>query len=160
MENEKFDFHEIKTFEDACRHLGISEDTELLVVFSGDMEAFLQANAFYKLMIIQKAINNGVWRDKDGWSYYPYWIPYPKEEMEFMSDVEMRRIGLRQVVSCAVTSDTEFAGIRCARTCGRGAFVLKHYGFPVCFNSRETARYAANKFEDLFLQYYGFTVKS
>lgn len=49
MENKTFDFHEIKTFEDDCRHLGISEDTELLVVFSGDMEAFLQANAFYKL---------------------------------------------------------------------------------------------------------------
>lgn len=71
MENEKFDFHEIKTFEDACNRLGISAEP-LLVDSLGDTEAFLQANAFYKLMIIQKAINNGVWRDEDGWSYYPY----------------------------------------------------------------------------------------
>lgn len=107
MDNKEFDFHDIKTFEDACKRLGISAES-LLVDSLGDTEAFLQANALYKLMIIQKAINNDKWRDKDGWSYYPYWVPYAKEDMKRMSDEEMRRIGIRQISSCAVALDTEF----------------------------------------------------
>nr|DAO04074.1 MAG TPA: hypothetical protein [Caudoviricetes sp.] len=160
MENKNFDFHEIKTFEDACRHLGISEDTELLVVFSGDMEAFLQANAFYKLMIIQKAINNGVWRDEDGWSYYPYWKLYSKEEMERMSEEEKQRKGIRQLLSCAVAYATENVGVRCAYAAYRGAYADTTFGFPLCFNSEEAALYAANQFEDLFFQYYGIKLKA
>lgn len=80
MENEKFDFHEIKTFEDACRRLGFSAETFLILAYTGDTEAFLRANAFYKLMIIQKAINNGVWCDEEGWSYYPFWLFYSNEK--------------------------------------------------------------------------------
>lgn len=158
MENEEFDFHEIKTFEDACRHLGISEDTELLVTFSGDTEAFLQANVFYKLMIIQKAMNNGVWCDKDGLSYYPYWVLYSKEEMERMS--EKQRKGIKQLLSCTDAYHTELAGVRCAAAYPRGAAAYTLYGFPLCFNSEEAALYAAHQFEDLFFQYYGIKVKS
>lgn len=158
MENKQFDFHEIKTFEDACKRLGISAES-LLVDSLGDTEAFLQANALYKLMIIQKAINNDKWRDKDGWSYYPYWVPYAKEDMKRMSDEEMRRIGIRQISSCAVALDTEFSGIRCPASCDRGVFFLTHYGFPLCFNSEESALYAAKQFESIFFDYYGIKVK-
>lgn len=45
MENEEFDFHEIKTFEDACRRLGFSAETFLILAYTGDTEAFLRANA-------------------------------------------------------------------------------------------------------------------
>lgn len=160
MGNEEFDFHEIKTFEDACRHLGISEDTELLVTFSGDTEAFLQANMFYKLMIIQKAMNNGVWRDKDGLSYYPYWEFYSKEGMERMSEEKKQKRGIKQLISCAVAFSTECAGVRCATPNARGALANTYCGFPLCFNSEEAALYAAHQFEDLFFQYYGIKVKS
>lgn len=159
FENDKqFDFHEIKTFEDACRHLGISEDTELLVTFSGDTEAFLQANVFYKLMIIQKAMNNGVWRDKDGWSYYPYWVLYSKEEMELMSEEEKQKKGIRRLLSCASAAIAENAGVSCANAYYRGENTK--YCFPLCFNSEEAALYAAHQFEDLFFQYYGIKVKA
>lgn len=127
MENKHFDFHEIKTFEDACRHLGISENTDLLLTFSGNMEAFSQADVLYKLLIIQKAINNGKWRDEEGWSYYPYWKLYSKDEMESMSEEKKH--------------------------------TSTNFGFPLCFNSEEAARYAAKQFEDLFFQYYGIKVE-
>lgn len=159
MENKPFDFHEIKTFEDACRRLGISEYTELLVTFSGDTEAFLQANAFYKLMIIQKAINNDKWRDKDGLSYYPYWVLYSKKEMERKSEEVKQKRGIKQLFSCAVAFSTECAGVRCATPNARGALANTYCGFPLCFNSEEAALYAANQFEDLFFQYYGIKVK-
>lgn len=68
MDNKVFDFHEIKTFADACEKLGMKEHL-LTGSMGGDRETQGQAQALYKLLIIQKAMNNGVWRDKDGWSY-------------------------------------------------------------------------------------------
>lgn len=158
MKNKPFDFHEIKTFEDACKRLGIS--TEFLQADSlGDVEVLLQANAFYRLLIIQKAINNGKWRDKDGWSYYPYWVLYSKEEMERMSEEEKQRKGIKQLLFCADAYATESAGVRCAVADHRGESTHADFGFPLCFNSEEAALYAAKQFEDLFFQYYGIKVK-
>lgn len=159
MDNKVFDFHEIKTFADACMRLGISA-APLLVNSLGDTEAFLQANAFYKLMIIQKAMNNGAWSDKNGWSYYPYWVFYSKEEMERMSEEEKQRKGIKQLLYCANANNKEHAGVRCAGAYARGADACTLYGFPLCFNSEEAALYAAHQFEDLFFQYYGIKVKA
>lgn len=158
MENEEFDFHEIKTFADACEKLGMKEHL-LTGSMGGDRETQGQAQALYKLLIIQKAINNGVWRDKDGWSYYPYWVLYSKEEMEHMSEEDKQRKGIRQLFSCV---SAFFAGgvcVRCAGAGYRGAIAYTGSGFPLCFNSEEVALYAAHQFEDLFFQYYGIKVK-
>lgn len=159
MENEEFDFHEIKTFEDACRRLGFSAETFLILAYTGDTEAFLRANALYKLFIIQEAINNGVWHDKDGWSYYPYWKFYSKKKMKLMNDEEKQRKGIRQLLSCAAANIAEYAGVRCALADFRGATAYTDSGFPLCFNNEEAALYAAKQFEDLFFQYYGIKVK-
>lgn len=159
MENEEFDFHEIKTFEDACKRLGISAEP-LLVDSLGDTEAFLQANAFYKLMIIQKAINNGVLLDKGGLLYYPFWVLYSKKEMERMSEEEKQRKCVRQLLPCAGANSAEYSSIRCAIVSHRGASTSTNCGFPLCFNSEEAALYAAHQFEDLFFQYYGIKVKA
>lgn len=158
MENKEFDFHEIKTFEDACKRLGLPEES-LIVESCGVASAYDAANALYKLLVIQKAINNGKWRDKDGWSYYPYWVLYSKEEMERMSEEEKQRRGIKQLLSCAGANDTESAGVRCAYGNNRGADTSTYYGFPLCYNSKEAALYAGRQFEDLFFQYYGIKVK-
>lgn len=159
MDNKEIDFHKIETFADACMRLGISAES-LLVDSLGDTEAFLQANALYKLLIIQKAMNNGVWRDKDGWSYYPYWQLYSKDEMESMSERGKQERGIRQLLSCADAVDTESSGVRSALLSGRCADAHTDFGFPLCFNSKEAAIYAAHQFEDLFFQYYGIKVKA
>ena len=153
MENKQFDFHEIKTFEDACRHLGISDNTELLVVFSGDMEAFLQANALYKLLIIQKAMNNGKCCNENGFSYSPYWLFYTKDDIACLSEEEKQSLNIRSIISCVVAPDTGVSGVSCASAYYRGANTK--YCFPLCFNSEEAALYASKQFEDLFFQYYG-----
>ena len=154
----KFDYHDIKTFADACEKLGMKEH---LITGSegGDREAQRQAQALYKLLIIQKAMNNGVWRDKDGWSYYPYWVLYSKEEMERMSDEEKQRKGIKQLLSCALANSAENSGVRCALAHNRGSSANTDYGFPLCFNSEEAALYAAKQFESLFFDYYGIKVK-
>ena len=157
-DDKQFDFHEIKTFADACEKLGMKEHL-LTGSMGGDMEAQGQAQALYKLLIIQRAINNGVWRDKDGWSYYPYWVLYSKENMERMSEEEKHRKGIRQLLSCAAAVNADSSGFRCANAFSRGASTSTYYGFPLCFNSREAAQYAAHQFENLFFQYYGIKVK-
>lgn len=157
-DDKEFDFHEIKTFADACEKLGMKEHL-LTGSWCGDVEAQGQAQALYKLLIIQKAINNGIWRDKDGWSYYPYWVLYSKEVMESMSEEEKLKKGIRQLLSCANAYYTEYAGVRCADADNRGANTLTNFGFPLCYNSKEAAIYAAHQFEDLFFQYYGIKVK-
>lgn len=165
MDNKVFDFHEIKTFADACKRLGISVES-LQADSLGDVEALLQANAFYRLLIIQKAMNNGKWRDKYGWSYYPYWEFYSKKEMERMSEEEKQRNGIRQLLSCAAANIAEYAGVsgafadfRDATAYFRNGALYTDSGFPLCFNNKEAALYAAHQFEDLFFQYYGIKVK-
>lgn len=153
-----FDYHDIKTYADACEKLGMKEHL-LTGSLGGDREAQRQAQALYKLLIIQKAMNNGVWRDKDGYSYYPYWVFYTKGEIEYMSEEEKQRKGIKQLLSCATASSTEYAGISCEPACYRDILTFTNYGFPLCFNSEEAALYAAKQFESLFFDYYGITIK-
>ena len=147
MDNKVFDFHEIKTFEDACKRLGLPAEA-LTVESCGVASAYDAANALYKLLVIQKAMNNDKWRDEDGLSYYPYW-----------SEEKKQKRGIKQLISCAVAFSTECAGVRCATPNARGALANTYCGFPLCFNSEEAALYAAHQFEDLFFQYYGIKVK-
>ena len=155
METKQFDFHEIKTFEDACKRLGLPAEA-LTVESFGVASAFSQANALYKLLIIQKAINNNVWCDEDGWNYYPYWVLFSKEEIESMSEEEKQKKGIRQLLQCA---GTWISGVCCAHVDGRCAYTYTDCSFPLRYNSKEAALYAANQFEDLFFQYYGIKVK-
>ena len=157
MENKEFDFHEIKTFEDACKRLGISKDTQLLMTHNGNTESFLQASALYKLLIIQKAINNGISHDEYGFSYYPYWVFYSKKEMENMSDEEKQKNGVKELISCDFINGAKYDGIRCSEVSNRG--VLTYCGFLLNYNSGEVSQYVAKQFESLFFQYYGIKIK-
>lgn len=151
MENKPFDFHEIKTFADACEKLSMKENL-LTGSIGGDREAQGQAQALYKLLIIQKAINNSVWRDEDGFGYYPVFMLLSKEEMDRLSKEEKQRRGIKQILSCAYT---DYSGVLCVDHANRGSYAYLDYGAPFCFNSKEAALYVGNQFEDLFLQYYG-----
>ena len=157
-EEPEYSFESIKTFADACAKLGINADA-FNVCNGVDPQVQRQAQALYKLLIIQKAMNNGVWRDKDGWSYYPYWVLYSKEEMERMSEDEKQRKGIKQLLSCAFANSAGYAGVRCASAVTRGAHTATDYGFPLCFNSEVAALYVANQFESLFFDYYGIKVQ-
>lgn len=159
MENEEFDFHKIATFADACMRLGISAES-LLVDSLDDNEAFLQAQALFKLLIIQKAINNGKSCNENGFSYSPYWMFYTKEDIALLSEEYIQRLGIRQIISCAVATNTDISGARYAGIYTRCELNFTDAGFPIRFNSRKAALYAAHQFEDLFFQYYGIKVKA
>lgn len=155
MGNKEFDFHEIKTFEDACKHLGLNSGS-LTYPAGGDRDSFLQAWYFYNLLIIQKAINNGVWHNEKDCCYFPYWILYSKKGIKRMSENEKQIRGLKKLTLCTNAGQI-YSGVSCAVAYSNSTVTA--YGFPLCFNSEEAARYAAKQFEDLFLQYYGIKVK-
>lgn len=159
MENDEFDFHKIVTFADACMRLGISAES-LLVVSLGDTEAFLQANAFYKLKIIQKAINGGNFSDKTMRRFYPYWKLYTAEDIEQHTQAYKQRVGIRLIASY---SKNLYIGISKAGSIEGhyvGKILNKDCCHSFCFNSLESALYAAQQFEYLFFQYYGIKVKA
>ncbi|RPJ66847.1 MAG: hypothetical protein EHM20_17500, partial [Alphaproteobacteria bacterium] len=70
----EFDYKTIRSFEDACKHLGI--DSSKLPDMSSVPEEFRKpVIAGYKLMIIYKAINNGWvpnWGNSNQYKYYPW----------------------------------------------------------------------------------------
>lgn len=84
----------IKTFEDACRELGIDADE-----WMNDREDLgLEPDiiAYMKLRIIVAALNEG-WKPKfvtDEYRYYPYFYLYTKEEVEEMDEEKRKELWL------------------------------------------------------------------
>jgi hypothetical protein len=70
----EFDFRSIKTFEDACAKENI-DPQQLPDVSMIPEEMKKHVVAYYKLLVIYKAINNGWkpdWSDWDQYKYYPW----------------------------------------------------------------------------------------
>lgn len=118
----------------------------------------MQANALYKLIIIQEAINDGQPLDEDGDAWYPYWVLYSKEEIAEMGE-DKRKANNIKLLSCVGSYLAETAGVRGAFADYRGAYTGAHCGFPLCFGSEEKALYAGKQFESLYLQYYGLKLQ-
>lgn len=153
----EFDYTSIKTFEDACNRIRVSANA-LSAVGSHFNRAFVQANALYKLIIIQEAINDGQPLDEDGDAWYPYWVLYSKEEIAEMGE-DKRKANNIKLLSCVSSLTAEIAGVRGAYASDRGAYTGTSYGFPLCFGSEEKALYAGKQFESLYLQYYGLKLQ-
>lgn len=154
----EYSFSSIKTFGDACTKLGISA-VAFNVSDGGDQQAQRQARALYKLLIIQKAINNCVSSDKNGQTYNPYWILYTKDEMKCMSeDVKLLK-GIKHIQSCTCADLSEYSGVGNLFALNRDSEPALSFSFPLCFNSKEAALYAAQQFESVFFDYYGIQVK-
>ncbi|MDX9703908.1 MAG: hypothetical protein RBU23_12830 [Candidatus Auribacterota bacterium] len=68
----EFDFRTIKTFEDACTRLGINPSNLPDVSMIPD-DIKKHVIAYYKLLVIYKAINNGWKPDWSDWNQYKYY---------------------------------------------------------------------------------------
>lgn len=158
MENKDFDFHEIKTFEDACKCLGLNSGCLTYPGKEGNKAPFLQAYAYYQLLIIQKAINHGVWRDENKFSYTPFFLFYSEDKVKGMGNVEKREIGIDGYIPCfnVYTMRKVYAYSMYPITCGCDEFTNSY--MPFRFKSHEAALYATKQFEDLFLNYYGYEI--
>ena len=120
---EVFDFKSIKTFEDACKKTGIEPtEAEIKAVHA---EAVRSMKAYYKLIIIFLAINNGWkpdWSDYKQWKYFP-WLSVLSSGFGFGVSV------------CGFDISATFVGSR------------------LCTDTKEKALYVAKQFEDLYQEY-------
>lgn len=68
----------VKTFEDALSILTVTDNQKILLDYNGIDAEMLAAQAFLKLSIIRKALNEGWepdWDDSNEWKYYPwFWM--------------------------------------------------------------------------------------
>ena len=119
-----FDFRTIKTFEDACAKLGIDPKNlpDLSLLSEDCLESII---AYYKLIVIYKAINDGWtpdWGNARQWKYYPYfWV---------------------------LSSGFGFSGSHCG-----GADTDSICSSRLCTNTSEKAMYIAKQFEKEYIGY-------
>lgn len=155
----EFDYRDIKSFEDACKHLDISNYVPAnRECFDIDDQAAMQSEATYKLLVICKALCNGKYTDEDGDSWFPYYWLYSKQELASMGDEQRKAKGIQLLSACSADV-AEYAGVRSANVFYRGADTIAYYGFPLCANSKEMAEYLDEQFRDLIFQCYGIETK-
>lgn len=137
----------IKTFEDACKEVGIDAEKWLEEHKDDDVNMI----AFLKIRIIVEALNEG-WKPKfDGeeYRYAPYFYYYTKEEVDNMDEDEKSRL-------LWVGGAANFGSI-----CGLPASIA-YYGFSdsdanigarLALKSRDLALYCGNQFYEIWIDF-------
>lgn len=118
-------YKEIKSYEDACKVLGIQPISENAVAAfpKEDRKSML---AYHKLTIIARAINGGWkpdWNDRTQYKYYPIFF-------------------------------YEIAGLSCASTHHAATHTFARLGSRLCFKTEAMSDYAAATFADLYTDFY------
>lgn len=116
---------QVKTFEDACKVLGIKPDLPDASKMPKNHQKSLIAH--YKLIIIAEALNEGWkpdWSNWDEYKYYP-WFEYDKA-----------RSGFWFVTSTWADTCTNSTGSR------------------LCFKTKALAEYIGKQFEELYNEYF------
>ena len=117
----------VKTYEDACKVLGVEPINEQNAKAQGFRSDEI---ARRKLETIAAALNEGWkpdWNNTDQYKYYPYF--YIQEN-----------------------ANGATAGLSCARTSNAATHTTANIGSRLCFYASRLARYAGNQFTDLYEQ--------
>lgn len=118
----------VKTYEDACKVLGVEPINEQNAKAQGFRSDEI---ARRKLETIAAALNEGWkpdWNNTDQYKYYPYF--YIQENAKGKGS----------------------AGLSCAYTHNTATFTTAYIGSRLCFYASRLARYASNQFTDLYEQ--------
>lgn len=118
----------IKSFEDACNHLGINPN-DLPVVDMLPEKNRKSIIAYYKLTIIIRALNEGWEPNFSDWNEYKYYNWFYIEK-----DRDKRSSGFRYNVADYASANSDI-------------------GSRLCFKNKELARYAAEQFKELYREY-------
>lgn len=139
----------VKTFEDACRELGL--DSEDLEQKWRDNNLMPDEIAYQKLRIICAALNEG-WEPQfteDEWRYYPWFWLYTQEEINDMDEDEKTN---RRLMS---TGDyqTGYAGLAYARSNYAPSAASPNVGSRLCLKSDTLAVYCGKQFINIWADY-------
>lgn len=139
----------VKTFEDACRELGL--DSEDLEQKWRDNNLMPDEIAYQKLRIICAALNEG-WEPQfteDEWRYYPWFWLYTQEEINDMDEDEKTN---RRLMS---TGDyqTGYAGLAFAGSNNAPSNAITNVGSRLCLKSDTLAVYCGKQFINIWADY-------
>lgn len=149
------DYHNIKTYEDACDALGIKPIRRIMVEYmDGSTEEVVDIAhiAYMKLCTIACAINNDKEFPrftKDEYRYYPYFILYNQKEVDEMNDEDKSRL----VFWGGSAYYGAYCGLASAHSSHDWSFTYAFVGSRLAVNSSEKAIYFGNQFKELLKDY-------
>lgn len=138
----------IKTFEDACREIGIDAEAWNRDKISLGLEP--DVLAFLKLRIIVKALNEG-WEPRfteDECRYYPWFILYTGEEYNKLDEEEKSRVVYRSNYNANV-----LGGVSYANAFGDSSRTGASIGVRLAFKTSELAAYCGRQFLDIWADF-------
>lgn len=138
----------IKTFEDACREIGIDAEAWNRDKISLGLEP--DVLAFLKLRIIVKALNEG-WEPQfteDECRYYPWFILYTREEYNKLDEEEKSRVVYRSSYYANALGGVSYA------YAGYGSsYTNASLGVRLAFKTSELAAYCGRQFLDIWADF-------
>ena len=138
----------IKTFEDACREIGIDAEAWNRDKISLGLEP--DVLAFLKLRIIVKALNEG-WEPRfteDECRYYPWFILYTGEEYNKLDEEEKSRVVYR-----SHNNAYAFGGVSYAIAIYDSSYTNAFIGVRLAFKTSELAAYCGRQFLDIWADF-------
>ena len=148
------DYKSIKTYEDACEALGEEP--------VGDLGDHVDKHiiALIKLETISRALWGKDWQpkpDPDGskYFYYPWFALYTQSEMDSMSEED------RGALLGAGANGGADAGFGCLSATSRSSGSGAYFGFRLCQETKEKAKYFGIQFKEIWADYlaFNFTVE-
>lgn len=138
----------IKTFEDACREIGIDAEAWNRDKISLGLEP--DVLAFLKLRIIVKALNEG-WEPRfteDECRYYPWFILYTGEEYNKLDEEEKSRVVYR-----SYNNAYAWGGVSFAVASYDSSHANASIGVRLAFKTSELAAYCGRQFLDIWADF-------
>lgn len=138
----------IKTFEDACREIGIDAEAWNRDKISLGLEP--DVLAFLKLRIIVKALNEG-WEPRfteDECRYYPWFVLYTGEEYNRLDEEEKSRVVYRSSYNAVA-----LGGVSCAYAGHDSSVTDASIGVRLAFKTSELAAYCGRQFLDIWANF-------
>lgn len=138
----------IKTFEDACREIGIDAEAWNRDKISLGLEP--DVLAFLKLRIIVKALNEG-WEPQfteDECRYYPWFILYTREEYNKLDEEEKSRVVYRSSYNAHA-----LGGVSWSSAVYDSSYTGADIGVRLAFKTSELAAYCGRQFLDIWADF-------
>ena len=138
----------IKTFEDACREIGIDAEAWNRDKISLGLEP--DVLAFLKLRIIVKALNEG-WEPQfteDECRYYPWFILYTREEYNKLDEEEKSRVVCR-----SYNNGNALGGVSYGSAGYDSSYTYASIGVRLAFKTSELAAYCGRQFLDIWADF-------
>lgn len=138
----------IKTFEDACREIGIDAEAWNRDKISLGLEP--DVLAFLKLRIIVKALNEG-WEPQfteDECRYYPWFILYTREEYNKLDEEEKSRVVYRSSDGASALGGGSYASAN-----GDSSYASADFGVRLAFKTSKLAAYCGRQFLDIWADF-------